>query len=461
MLQLLGHRTYHRNLQAAVESTDDIEPVWIPVDPTVAPRGVVDGALHPELDRPLPQIVARGEKTRGVCVWMPNTWEKGLVVMIDESGRDAWRREVDQNYGNVVGPQFRDANGDGFDDVAVMFGAELHLLDGRDGRDLRTQSFNASRATLVDYAPDGNDVKGPLVILADRRLLAIDPRDGKALWACNGLAREFTNRRQSMPELLLPRDAQLPPAILWTAGEGDTQLQQAWPVAGSTYDKSEIIASLRSPARIEPDAADPRFERPLPWTPTAASYWHTPYFLFSGLLFAPLLIGVPSWFFYNLARRRRWSLAGFLMAPAAVLLFLVGLTLPTPEGLSSGYFESRWWIGAAMLPAIFYAVWMCQAFVTGEWQKWLGFLAFFPLGMALIAAQGLIVDSFTRDPREFYVAAGWWWILVLGFYVGSWIAFVLGAGRWAIGEGQRLYRLARCRWSPTSGVAPENSGSAS
>jgi hypothetical protein len=164
-----------------------------------------------------------------------------------------------------------------------------------------------------------------------------------------------------------------------------------------------------------------------------------PFYLTSGLWFAPLLLLLPGWTAYRIVRYRQFSLRTLLVFPAVVSLFLLGLNLPVPGDrppLSNT--EARFFIAAAVLPAIAFVAFLGRAIADSRWKR-ASLIATSALAVAvLIAVIGMVTDS-PRAPDEHYTYSGWWSSLVVGVsYTG---AVLLTA--WI---GTTIYRAMRATW---------------
>jgi hypothetical protein len=104
-------------------------------------------------------------------------------------------------------------------------------------------------------------------------------------------------------------------------------------------------------------------------------------------------------------------------------------------------------IALGMTPILLFAFWILRAIAGGDWLTLSWYLRLVIFATAGAAGALLLVDR-GGNPREHYVAEGWWLIGLTGLYGVALVAFIYQAFTWVAHHGRALLR-----WRAIAGVA--------
>ncbi len=350
-----------------------------------------------------------GNGTSNVCVIFKQSPGVGRIVVLDAGGKV--RAQHDMTGENFNALAAADLNGDGSDDLLVWNGDRLAAW----GPDLKEAWSWPDRSASIDQILPGSRGRPAAVIISPA--LALDGATGQPRWTGQAplshspVHLELDSSHspvQSELELLDRGDsARLP--LLLRVTMGATVCRVALP----TTPQGQIAPPRGTHVKPGRIAADPRWERPLPWLE-----WLTGYPSARGASSPPRgLVSVNALPFYLPARRSAAvaSASGPLMAlPIAAALPLMCFLLLEPLlpvgstpllGSETRLFTAGTLAG---VPIVFYVLWMGASLARLRWKTALVLAGLTVLASLSIAAVWLRFDMKSMPAIEHYGSTGWY-----------------------------------------------------
>lgn len=401
------------------------------------------GANWPWHDRPRPLAVSVGQRQRGIVYW---NWDSttavgevgGEVVVLRADGTEYWR--FPRTAGNNrFSPLLRtaDLNRDGREELILFNGDGMEALDIATRERLWRHECPPSVQATIRSIVTGDKSQPPIVeLLSGRTMLGLSATDGRSLWTCAGLPREFMLQQppDNFAQRLGSADKRFPPAFLCEVsfGAGDTVCLQTEPAVGTAIESMRLAPT----AHLSPD---PRFVRLLPWQVIHFGWpINSPAWLALGLfLYLPALIVLPVWSLYKIVWLRRWSLRFWLLVPVVVSLVAIALTTPAPPTVPAmPTLQARFVVSLLMLPIVAFpwqiGAWLCAG-RTRRAAWWLG------LTLAMGGLIGALIYTIhwrlTPSDESWVFDATWSLPFLGGLYLTSAISVLISL-------------LEHCAWKP-------------
>ena len=378
-----------------------------------------------------------GDAKSSVCLGYSRGNDVHRILTLDARGNQAARLELPQDANMFV--NIADINGDGRDELVLIYGERIHALD-RDMKELwSTPAKNVQIATIFAASPG----RSGTVVIAPA--LGLDGSNGHRRWV--GQAPHFWGYGPFQPGFLDPGDSSRLPLLI-SNGLGATVCRSALPT-----DSDGIDHSVRGEA-VPPGLArdDPRWIRPLPWARLIADYV-APTSLIAVTGLALLNLVLPLGILRLAARRRVWSVGVLMALPVAAAVPLTAFVLlqPVIPVLADPFPSSPrilYTIGTLVgIPLVALPVLAVWSLMTRRWVR-LAWLA----GLTIVASLGIAGAWLWADMRampaiEHYSWSGWYLIVLFGAYAVG----LLSAIAWAARSSFRLFARPR---RPEPGPVP-------
>ena len=366
-----------------------------------------------------------GDGSKEVCVCTSGTQESEQVIVLDALGKERSRRDLPRRGGQIL--SVADMNGDGRDELLLDFGGRMHAV-GNELSDLWSQPIEGhSIERVIPSSPDKSSV-----ILTETR--SLDGESGRPRWS--GYRSPVRWPKPLETELLDQGSGRRPPFLL-TRGMGMTVCRASLPTdSRGAYEPPH--GALVSPGLA---GADPRWERPLPWTTWAGGALNALNFLTVGGL-ALLNVVLPLAIIRLAARRRPWSIRVMMALPVAVAAPLTALLTIEPSMLPNAPLlllspSILFGLGTvAGLPVVIFAGLILASAFRLRWRRLALVVALTFLVTVAIGACWLWFDMPSMPAIEHYERSGWEMVILVG-------AYSVGAGAILAWSARGSFRLAR------------------
>jgi len=271
-------------------------------------------------------------------------------------------------------------------------------------------------------------------------MLGLDGATGRLLWS-GGSARELLDEGGAAG---MPR---------WVTGpEGTTACRTALPTSA----EGVIEPSRGQPATPALARDDPRWERPLPWTPVTPSFNPQPQTYLSVARLALINVVLPLAILRLATRRRVLGIRLLIALPIAVAIPLVVL-LYRSGSFSPALEDPATWAAIMPLvvsslvglPVLAYAVLACRTLVNRRGTRFAWLAGLTVMATLVIAATWLWSDmrNSSGDAREHYTWSAWYLVIMMGAYVVGLLALTAWAARgffrYVVRAGRKLGRMGR------------------
>ncbi|MFO0819967.1 MAG: protein kinase [Pirellulales bacterium] len=389
-------------------------------------------------------VLRAGERRQRVAVCL--TGEPAKLVVFDERG------QTTESVLSGPVPAARlwpcDVDGDKVDELAVVVGGELWLIDPREptqprwrlaDRGKRLARISSVRSRLGSVASEIVAVGMP----GDGVAVGVEGATGRITWMCAAPIPRDNQGIQS-PQIVQRLDnlgssqTGSKPWVFFQYNQTSYCRRASW--ANSTAASEVQVSATRKLTDAEPLVAsrpvgrDPRWARELPWKLPSDAWEFVGPTLVGGAMLSLILVIAPGIIVMRMIRRRQWGTKTLFALATLVGIALVVSSRPPPFGWwgDLGPLPGpglRWIIALAATPPVILLLRFGAWGLRREWRKLAWWGSAILVTSALWALFLLLMESVVepRQPEEYYLLDGWYSILGQGFYVVSLLQPVLSS----------------------------------
>jgi hypothetical protein len=330
-----------------------------------------------------------------------------------------------------------DLNRDGREELILVNGDGVEALDLVTRERLWRHECPPSVQVAIRAITAGAKSQPPVVeVFAGRTVLGLSGADGRPLWTCAGLPREFNLLipDEDYAQRLGAADDRFPPSFLGDVrlGAGDTVCLQTEPVDEFVPARDPFVPTM---------SRDSRFVRLLPWQVNGFGWpADSPAWLALGLLlYLPALIVLPVWSFYKIVWQRRWSLRFWLLLPLTVSLLVIALTAPAPNPAPPmPTLQARILVSLFLLPIAAFPWQLASWLRTGRMRRaawWLGIA----VALSFIVGAALYIVQWRSTAADEYWVFDWrgWLPFTIGLYFATALSVIVSL-------------VEHCLWQPVT-----------
>ena len=393
-----------------------------------------------------PRLLRTGGTERRVAVLLPGN--AGAMVVFGPHGAVQERKANYQT--SVSGIWVCDADGDGVDEVAFFDSAVLCMAPAdRLDQPLWTQSLGSWGQHRILGIQSRGEKRSPVVAVArdanDNSVVGYDAASGRRVWSCPGvISRDAGDGTYLIPSqvALLDKESVSPHVYYKYNAVSRCRRALSLPALELAQEPARTtnVSSVISPAqdrgarsgvsfvRADRYSArnDDRWARDLPWVEHRSPIKELVTFVLWSLVFALLLVVIPTACLVRLVMLRRFGLRMLLTMPVVAGLFVTAWLVKTPIEGEFDRLVPRLWVGFAFSPVV---VAVGLTFIWSVKRQWRRILFWFGTtvvvsGICASVFLGVAAQRNPQPPEVHYDLTGWYRIGLIGAYLTSWLLVV-------------------------------------